>query len=84
MTLSEARKQIDSIDKEMKELFLKRMQIVQEIAIFKKENGLAIYDEKREKELKVRLFENMEKFLPEYQEFIEKLLEISKKAQEKE
>jgi len=49
--LDKARKQINEIDKEMAELFVKRMQAVQLVAEYKKERGLAIFDEAREEEV---------------------------------
>ena len=49
--IDEARKEINVIDKEMAELFEKRMEAVKEIANFKKENGISILDSKREDEI---------------------------------
>ena len=49
--LSDARKKIDEIDKEMARLFEERMAVVRDIAEFKKENGLKIYDMARENEV---------------------------------
>ena len=45
------RKEINEIDREMAELFVKRMQAVEIVAEYKKERGLAILDEKREEEI---------------------------------
>ena len=49
--LNEARNKINVIDQQMKELFLKRMEIVDEIIKEKKRFNLPIYDETREKEV---------------------------------
>lgn len=46
--IKELREQINEIDSQMAELFEKRMGIAKEIAFFKKENGLSIYDKNRE------------------------------------
>ena len=46
--LEEARKSINEIDKEMAELFVKRMEAVKAVFEYKKEFGLPIYDKKRE------------------------------------
>ena len=46
--LQEARVQINEIDREMASLFERRMQAAKEIAEYKKERGLQIYDAKRE------------------------------------
>ena len=49
--LEESRKKINEIDKEMRELFLQRLKVVEDVARYKKLNNLNIYDEKREKEV---------------------------------
>ena len=48
MDLNELRGQIDSIDEQLVKLFSERMKISGRIAEYKTENGLPIYDEKRE------------------------------------
>ena len=50
MDLKELREKIDSVDEQLVKLFSDRMKIVGEIAEYKKENGLPIYDGKRELE----------------------------------
>lgn len=50
-TIDEARNDINRIDKEMAELFLRRMEAVGVIAENKKQRGLPIFDEKRENEV---------------------------------
>ena len=49
--LNEARQEIESIDKQMAELFEKRMGCSARIAQYKSENGMPILDEGREKAL---------------------------------
>lgn len=49
--LAKAREEIDRIDREMAELFCRRMQTVREVAAYKKENGLPILDAAREEEV---------------------------------
>ena len=49
--LLKVRKEINEIDKEMADLFVRRMKAVEEVAEFKKERGLAILDEARENEV---------------------------------
>lgn len=51
MNLEEARKKIDSVDKELIRLFEERMNAVCEVARNKKENGLPIYNSRREREV---------------------------------
>ncbi|MBO4915776.1 MAG: chorismate mutase [Oscillospiraceae bacterium] len=50
MTIQKIRAEIDTIDAEIIKLFEKRIALCGEIAEYKKENGLPIRDEKREKE----------------------------------
>lgn len=49
--LSNLRKEIDSIDKNIVELFEKRMKKIAEISEYKKKNNIPILDKKREKDL---------------------------------
>lgn len=49
--LENARLIINEIDKKMIELFKERMAAVKDVAIYKKENNLDVFDSKREKEL---------------------------------
>ena len=53
--MKDLRKQIDQTDQKIVELLAKRMDLVKEIAKFKKENNLPIQDEKREQELRNNL-----------------------------
>ncbi len=50
-SLDKARKDINEIDKQMADLFVRRMRAVEEVAEYKKERGLAILDEAREEEI---------------------------------
>ena len=50
-SLDKARKEINEIDKEMAELFVRRMKAAKVVAEYKKERGLAILDEVREREV---------------------------------
>ena len=50
-SLDKARKEINEIDKEMAELFVRRMKAARVVAEYKKERGLAILDEVREREV---------------------------------
>lgn len=50
-SLDEARQEINDIDKEMAALFCRRMEVARDIAAYKKEHGLSVYDSKREEEL---------------------------------
>jgi chorismate mutase len=45
------RNEINRIDAEMKELFVKRMETAKKIGLYKKERGLPVFDAEREKEV---------------------------------
>jgi len=51
MDLLQARKELDGIDRELASLFIKRLEIVKEIAAYKNTAGLEIYQPDREKEV---------------------------------
>ncbi len=55
MELSDIRKQIDDIDNELLPLFLKRMELSQEVAKYKKEHGLPVLNKSREREILRRI-----------------------------
>ena len=81
--LNEAREKINSIDKEMTKLFEERMSICKEIATYKKENSLPIFDSNRENsviENNLKLINDPE-LQPYYISYIKSFLDISKKYQ---
>ena len=49
--LEQARETISKVDAQIAELFQQRMEACKDVAEFKKENGLSIKDEEREKAL---------------------------------
>jgi len=49
--LQKAREEINEIDAQMAELFCKRMKASKEVAQYKKENGLPVFDAKREQQV---------------------------------
>lgn len=51
MDIKNLRDEIDSIDKEMTALFQKRMETAAQIAKFKQENGLPVFNKEREREV---------------------------------
>lgn len=80
--LKGARKDIDRIDKEIMELFKARMEAVKKIGQIKYENDMEIFDSKREK----KVIENLKNSgridgLDYGVEFMEKIMDISKKVQ---
>lgn len=81
--LEQARLIINDVDKEMVELFKKRMEASKIIASYKKDNNLPIFDEAREKALIEKNLEilnekNLEKY---YLIFLEGILNASKDYQ---
>ena len=83
MDLNEARLKLNDIDDKMKSLFIERMNIVKDIALYKKENNLPIFDSNREKEMKERLSKDTGELKEYYLELLETILKESKKFQEK-
>jgi monofunctional chorismate mutase len=83
MKLDVLRKEIEAIDKEMLELFIKRMDISYQIGSYKKEHHLPIFDEKREKALleKQRELLDNEVLWPLYKEFLKEVMKLSKEFQ---
>ena len=51
MELSELRAEIDGIDRELVELFKKRMKVAEEVAEYKRQNNMAVLDAARERAL---------------------------------
>lgn len=83
--LDMAREIINSCDKEMIELFKKRMYAASLVAEYKKENNLPILDSKREETIinkNVELLDNKE-LETYYLEFFKTLLKVSKDYQKK-
>lgn len=82
MDLMECRNIINEIDDEMKQLFLKRMEVVSKVAIYKKENNMPIFDSQREASMKERLSQDTGELKEYYLNFLESMLIESKKYQE--
>ena len=81
--IEDLRNEISKIDRDMAELFVKRMNVVRNIAIYKKERGLKIFDEEREKDL----IENNSKYIDDivlrsyYMSFLKDTMDVSKQYQ---
>ena len=78
--LDKQRAEIDAIDREIVSLFERRMQVVMDVARIKKENGMAIFDAGREKEViaKVQSYLTDEGLKEELREVYETLMKVSK------
>ena len=84
MNLEECRKEIDSIDKELVELFVRRMNVAKSVAEYKKENGKAVYDAERERKLLEKLEENAGEEFGDYtRRLYSSILELSRNYQTK-
>ena len=81
--MNDVRKQINKIDEEMAKLFEERMKASFDIALYKKENNLPIYDKTREDFLinKNTNYIKSEELKKHYQEFLISLMNISKNYQ---
>ncbi len=80
MNLENYRKQLDEIDKELSKLFESRMEVVENVRKYKKQNNLPIYDKNREQKMansNANLIKNKD-FLPYYLMFLENCTKISK------
>lgn len=81
--LEESRLEINKIDKQIIELFEKRMDVAKDVALYKKEYGLQIFDASREQEVcnrEVELVKNPD-YKQYYLEFLRCMMDLSKKYQ---
>lgn len=81
--LEKQRAEIDAIDREIVALFERRMQVVVDVARIKKENGIAILDANREKEViaKVQSYLKDDHLKEELAEVYETLMKVSRDYQ---
>lgn len=77
------RKQIDEIDDSMVKLFLKRMELVHNVADYKIKNNMEVLAESREEQIISRHTERIQdKAAKSYvKEFLEELMHISRESQ---
>lgn len=85
MDLSELRVQIDAIDKDIVELYEKRMDICRQVAEYKIENGKKVFDKAREEEkiAKVKSMTHNDFNSVGIQELFEQIMSMSRKLQYK-
>ncbi len=82
MNLSEIRTNIDRLDREMRRLFLERMELSDQVVSVKAKTGDTIYKPDREQEILSRKFETMSDELQmDYRAFMKRIMEISRKYQ---
>ena len=84
MSLEDLRKEIDEIDKNIKELFVKRMQVVEKISDYKAETGDEIYKPEREAEMLKKCSRGMDASVKEeYVSLVRKIVMLSREHQYK-
>ncbi len=82
MDLKDYRQQIDTIDQELVRLFGQRMQVASDIAAYKKQNGLPVYDPARERDKLQEVSQMAEPAMRGYTERLYGMLfELSRTAQ---
>jgi monofunctional chorismate mutase len=83
MKLDELRKEINTIDEQIMDLFKQRMSVSKKIGEFKKQNNLPILDSKREAsmfDVYKKLFDN-DALWNHYRKVLETLMNVSKEYQ---
>ena len=84
MNMENYRAEIDSIDKELVDLFVKRMNVAKEIAQLKKETGKAVCDTERERKLLAKVEESAGEEFGDYtRRLYSSILELSRNYQSK-
>ena len=84
MNLEDCRKEIDSIDKELVSLFVRRMNVAKSVAEYKKATGKAVYDAERERKLLEKVEENAGEEFGDYaRRLYSSILELSRNYQSK-
>lgn len=84
MDLTEIRNLIDEIDKQITELFCRRMDLVRDVAAYKIENNMPVLRPEREKALLEKVRELADDDYKDYTvELFEKMMELSRSMQEK-
>ncbi len=82
ISLDESRKKIDEIDTQLMKLFEERMNVVVDVAQFKKENKLEIFQAEREKEVIQKNIDRVSDNLKPYAKvFLEDLMKVSREYQ---
>lgn len=83
--LDDYRAEIDEIDKQLTELFEKRMDIVLKVAQYKKDNNMEIFQNGREEEVLNKAVNNLKNkdYTKEIKEFLNSTMEISRGLQKR-
>jgi len=81
MDLTEIRNQIDRVDGEILKLFLERMRLGEEVAVYKKDNALPVVNKAREREILARVQAEAGDMEPYAYQLFSTLMELSKVRQ---
>ena len=82
MELSEVRKNIDQVDGEIRKLFIRRMELADQVACIKAKTEDRIYKPEREGDIIRRQTEGMDpRLVREYTALIKRIMEVSRKYQ---
>ena len=83
--LQEARKAINEVDRQMAELFVRRMQAAQKVAEYKKAHGMPIFDAEREEEVLRNGSERVEDetLRGDYIDFMRATMAVSRRYQQR-
>lgn len=81
MNLDEIRKEIDSIDSQIVELFTKRMECSRSVAEYKLENGMKIFDPERELKILDKAEKNAGKYGSSARQLYAAIMELSRALQ---
>ena len=84
--LDEYRIEIDEIDRELVQLFEKRMETVLKVANYKKENGMEVLHSSREEVVLQKAVDNLndKKYENDIRKVFELLMRLSRESQKKE
>ncbi len=83
LNLEVIRKEISEINDEMLALFVKRMELSAQVALYKKANGLPTLDRKREEAILQKVADSTEEEYRQYAlEFFRNMMNLSKEYQE--
>ncbi|WP_368247321.1 chorismate mutase [Clostridium perfringens] len=82
--LAQCRKEIDRIDGELMKLFEERMNVVLDVARYKKENNMEIFHKDRENQVIEKNLSRVKnkELLPYVEEMLHALMDISKEYQQ--
>lgn len=82
MELSELRRELDEIDEELLDLFLRRMELSRQVAVYKKAHGLPVLNAEREQAILEQVTARAGAQAPAARELFSLLLSLSRARQE--